>query len=139
MTKFEPTYARRAFPCLDEPAMKAKFKFTILRHEKFTSTLFNTPLRTTSVQTDKFGKWNADVFDETVPMSTYLVAYVISDFEYIQNKTKRGVDVEVYAKKQSIDNNEGQFALEEAVKLVDFYEEYFGVEYPLKKSSKLAY
>jgi aminopeptidase N len=136
VTKFEPAYARRAFPCLDEPAMKAKFRFTLVRHENFTSGLFNTPLKGTSkTERDKFGVWYVDEFEETVDMSTYLVAYVISDFEGIKSKTSREIDIEVYAKPQSIQNGEGQFALQEAVKLVDFFEDYFNVTYPLKKSS----
>jgi aminopeptidase N len=116
--------------------MKAKFRFILVRHENFTSGLFNTPVKGASrTERDKFGAWQVDEFEETVPMSTYLVAYVISDFKGIKGKTSREVDIEVYAKPQSIEDGEGQFALEEAVKLVDFFGGYFQFEYPLKKSS----
>ena len=43
-TDFEPIDARRAFPCFDEPAMKAKWQLKMLRHKNFTTSLFNTPL-----------------------------------------------------------------------------------------------
>lgn len=49
-THFKPTYARTAFPCLDEPQFKAKFRLTIFR-DRFHITLFNTPV----VNTDDLG------------------------------------------------------------------------------------
>ena len=47
-THFEPNDARRAFPCFDEPAMKAQFELTMIRHKNFSNTLFNTPLVSSS-------------------------------------------------------------------------------------------
>ena len=47
MTHFQPTDARRAFPCFDEPAMKAEFQLKMIRHKNFTSCHFNTPLMET--------------------------------------------------------------------------------------------
>ena len=68
-------------------------------------------------------------------MSSYLVAFVISDFKKIAKKSSLGIDVEVAAKPHSIDAGEGDFALEEASEILDFFAGYFNVSYPLSKSS----
>jgi aminopeptidase N len=136
-THFEPARARYAFPCFDEPAFKAKFKLTMKRDEKYhTVSLFNTPQISSQKEMDSNGEtWSVDVFNETVPMSSYLVAFVVSDFKNIDETSQKGVVVQVYAKPQSIDNKEGQFGLEEAVTVIDYFSEYFEIDYPLNKSS----
>jgi aminopeptidase N len=131
-TKFQPTYPRRAFPCFDEPAMKAAFRFTLIRHNSFSTPFFNTPLVGSTVN----GEWWTDSFIDTPKMSTYLLAYVIANFKSINGQSPRGNSVEIAARPQAIDNNEGKYALNESIIIVDFFEEYFDVDYPLDKISK---
>ena len=135
VTDLEPSNARRVFPCFDEPAMKAKFKLTMNRDNRyFTSSLFNTPIESTTTN----GDWTAETFKETVEMSTYLVCFVVSDFKHIETKSLKGKDIQVYAKAQAIDNKEGKFGLEEAAKVIDFFADYFNMPYPLDKSTQIA-
>lgn len=69
-------------------------------------------------------------------MSTYLIAFVVADFKKIQTfSPKHKVLIEVAARPQAIDNHEGDFALEEAANIIDFFSDYFGTKYPLPKSS----
>ncbi len=80
-----------------------------------------------------------DYFEKSVPMSTYLVAYVISDFKKIRKTSKKyGVEVEVAARPEAIDNKEGDYALDEAAEILDYFTDYFGVKYPLSKSSMIS-
>lgn len=116
---------------MDEPGLKAKFKLTLIRHQSFPSTFFNTPI----VGTTTNGEWVTESFNTTVDMSTYLVAFVISDFKVKATNSVKGVKIEVAAKPQSIDAGEGDFALSEASKIIDFFADYFNVPYPLAKSS----
>ena len=69
-------------------------------------------------------------------MSTYLVAFVISDFKKIEKTSATGVKIEVAAKPHSIDAGEGDFSLGEAAQYIDFFADYFDLAYPLEKSSK---
>ena len=77
-----------------------------------------------------------DYFEKTVSMSTYLVAYVISNFKSIKrNSDKHGIEVEVAARPEPIINGDGMYALDQAAQILDFFTDYFEVKYPLKKSS----
>ena len=88
-THFEPTDARSAFPCLDEPFFKATFHITII-HEQCYIALGNMPVKESSELVGGFVK---DEFEPTVSMSTYLVAFSVNDFKYRGTKTKSGIRV----------------------------------------------
>jgi aminopeptidase N len=68
-------------------------------------------------------------------MSTYLVAYVICDFDVINDKTAKNKIVEASARPEAIASGSAKFGLEEAINIINFYEDYFNVSYPLPKSS----
>lgn len=135
VTKFEPTDARRAFPCMDEPALKAQFKFTLIRHKDFIAPYSNTPILS-SVPVAGNVDWITDTFETSVKMSTYLIAFAITEFTQIEATSPKGVKVEVSARPQAISDGDGDFALQEATAILDFFADYFDVPYPLAKSSK---
>ncbi|KAL7295649.1 hypothetical protein TKK_0011007 [Trichogramma kaykai] len=130
-THFEPTYARSAFPCFDEPQYKAKFKVSIFR-DRFHIALCNMPI----VNTEDAGFYMGtgllrDDFQESVEMSSYLVAFVVCDFKRISQMTQRNVSVSVYAAENMLP--QAQYAVTTAAKTMDFFESFFGIQYPLPK------
>lgn len=105
----------------------------MIRHKSFSSSIFNTPLEKSTQTPD--GEWFMDEFKETPKMSTYLVAFVVSNFVNITNTTLKGIEVEVWGRPEKMKNNEGDFSLREAQLILDFFEDYFYLDYPLDKSS----
>ena len=129
-TQFESHHAREVFPCIDEPEAKATFDISLTTRK--TTVVSNTPVLSQKLT----GAQLLTVFEPTPRMSTYLVAFVIGDMSYKEAKTTRGVCVRTYSTPDNLDYTD--FALETAVKCIDFYEDYFGIEYPLAKSDLLA-
>lgn len=82
-TKFEPTDARKALPCFDEPAMKATFS-TVIVHDKDYKALSNMPV--VKKQTLSNGRIESH-FKKSVPMSTYLLAFIVCDFKFTNATT----------------------------------------------------
>ncbi|XP_012945740.1 puromycin-sensitive aminopeptidase [Aplysia californica] len=128
-THFEATGARRAYPCWDEPAVKAKFVFTLVVPQDRLA-LSNMP-----VEEEKPSPENPDLrmvkFEPTPTMSTYLTAFVVGEYDCVEDTTSNGVPVRVFTpvgKKE-----QGRFALEVATKALSYYEWYFDVPYGLPK------
>ncbi|XP_067425200.1 endoplasmic reticulum aminopeptidase 2-like isoform X2 [Emydura macquarii macquarii] len=131
-TDFEPTSARMAFPCFDEPSFKANFAITIRRERKHIA-LSNMPKIKTIELT---GGLLEDHFDVSVKMSTYLVAYIVCDFKSVQATTSSGIKVSIYASPDKW--NQTHYALEAALKLLEFYEKHFDISFPLPKLDLVA-
>ena len=121
-TDFEPTNARRAFPCWDQPDMKATFDIAIKPLEGYNA------LSNSSLKEIKNGYY---IFNTTPKMSTYIVAYISGKLEAYETQTKRGVPIRVYAHKD--EKAWGEYSGRVAAECLDFFEKYFGIDYPLPK------
>ncbi|MCF6161836.1 M1 family metallopeptidase [Furfurilactobacillus milii] len=129
-TQFETTFARQAFPSVDEPEAKATFDLALKFDEQPGETvLANMP----EVRTEN----GVHYFDTTVRMSTYLIAFAFGDLQSKQTTTKSGVKVGVFATKAH-KANELDFALDIAKRSIEFYEDFYQTPYPLPHSWQLA-
>lgn len=129
----EPVDARRMFPCFDEPAMKATFQVTA--HIKpGVAAISNAPVARRYA--DPSGARDVVEFEETLPMSTYLVALCVGEFEATEPVVAEGIPVRVWAVKDK--SHLGGYAHDLAVRLLTYYQDYFGIPYPWKKLDLIA-
>jgi aminopeptidase N len=132
MTQFESHHAREAFPCIDEPEAKAVFNLTLVTRSGIT-VLGNTPVQKQETADGKL----QTTFEPTPKMSSYLLAFIMGDLQSKSAKTKRGTDVNVWATvAQPADSLD--FSLDVATRSIEFFEDYFGVQYPLAKADHVA-
>jgi puromycin-sensitive aminopeptidase len=132
-TQFESLDARRAFPCWDEPARKAAFGVTLVVPVELTA-FSNMP--EIHSKTLEGGKLRETKYLDTPVMSSYLVAFCVGEFDYVQAQTSHGVLVKVYTPPGKSET--GQFALDCATKSLDAYDNFFGIPYPLPKLDMVA-
>lgn len=164
LTQFEPTAARKAFPCWDEPAVKATFALTMI-HRKETTALGNmnaietvpsdgivpalfkdtVPASATKMEgktetTGSADEWVKTTYATTPKMSTYLVAWADGKFEslsssYVSPLTGKSVPLKIYTTREHI--HQAQLALDTKVKILPIYERIFDIAYPLPKLDTL--
>ena len=130
-TQFESHHAREVFPCIDEPEAKASFDLTLIT-PKGQTVLANTPI----LKSVTIGQKTTTKFETTPIMSVYLLAFVVGHMKYLEAKTKDGVLVRTYATPANAQFTE--FALDVAVKCLEFYNDYFDLPYPLPKCDLIA-
>ena len=131
-TQFESHHAREAFPCIDEPEAKATYTVSLKTTDGL-QVLGNMPVASTQL----LGASRTTTFVATPRMSSYLVAFVVGDLQRATTTTQSGVEVNVYATKAhpAVALN---WALEHAAQTIDYFDDYFGVPYPLPKSDHVA-
>jgi len=131
-TQFEALDARRAFPCVDEPSAKATFLVTLVVPSDL-QCFSNMPESSRKTLDDNKVEVS---FLESPKMSTYLLAYCIGEFDYVQGMTKYGVLIKVYAPRGR--SASCQYALECGCKALDSFNDFFGINYPLPKLDMVA-
>ncbi|CAM4517877.1 unnamed protein product [Leuciscus chuanchicus] len=137
ISQMQATYARKAFPCFDEPGMKAVFHITLI-HDLGTTALSNSQeIKTENVQIDGTAVTRT-IFEPTKRMSTYLVAFLVSDFTYISAADDKGVLVRIWARRKAIEDGQGDYALRITQPILEFFEKYYNTSYPLSKSDQIA-
>ncbi|CAH0605719.1 unnamed protein product [Chrysodeixis includens] len=129
VTQFQAMDARRAFPCWDEPALKARFTISIARPNNMTS-LSNMNVVNRQPH-ERLKNYTWDHYAESLPMSTYLVAFTVTDFKNMTNDK-----FSVWARSEAVQS--AAFALEIGPKILKYLEEYYKIKFPLPKIDMIA-
>jgi alanyl aminopeptidase len=132
-TQFESTEARSAFPCFDEPAYKVPWQLT-LHVPPQVEAVSNTPALRTTVA----GSTRTYVFKETKPLPSYLIAFGVGPFEFVDagSAGKNHVPVRIVTPKGR--REEAKYAAEVTATILTRLENYFGVPYPYEKSDQVS-
>ena len=127
-------YLGRAFPCWDEPELKAKFDITLVAPKDRVALSNMNVVEETDDLIDPTKR--VLKFATTPVMSTYLVCYIVGEYEFIEQITKNNIRIRVFTPLGKTE--QGKFALDIAVRCLEFYEEYFNIPYPLPKLDLIA-
>ncbi|MEY2493367.1 MAG: hypothetical protein QOH24_2318 [Verrucomicrobiota bacterium] len=129
-TQFEATDARRFFPCWDEPAFRARFQLTIVVPENWMA-VSNMPIASER----KVADGREVSFQPTPSMSSYLNVFCAGEFDSIESEIE-GVKLRIITTKGK--SQQGRYALESTAQILRYYNDYFGIHYPLPKLDQLA-
>ncbi len=132
-TQFEATDARDAFPSFDEPSYKVPWQLTLVAPSQ------NQAVSNTPVQSEiSLGGITTHIFKETKPLPSYLVAFAVGPFDFVDAGAagKNHFPVRIVTPKGRA--NEARFAAEVTATILTRLEDYFGIPYPYEKSDQVA-
>jgi alanyl aminopeptidase len=133
-SQFEAIWARRAFPCFDEPAYKVPWQLT-LRVKKDQVALSNTPILTES---DTGDGMKAVKFAQTKPLPSYLVAIAVGDLDLVDAGTAGKNHTRVRIAVARGRGPEAKYAAETTPAILNLLENYFDIPYPYDKLDEVA-
>lgn len=131
-TQFESHHAREVFPCIDEPEAKATFDLQLTSPAKQPA-LSNMPVASEVVN----GVRKTTTFETSPRMSSYLLAFAFGDIHCVEATSQRGVAIRTWGSKAQ-SQSFLQYANDQAVRTLDFFESYFDTPFPLQKCDQLA-
>ncbi|GLV31099.1 uncharacterized protein CBL_12173 [Carabus blaptoides fortunei] len=139
-SKLEPTYARQAFPCFDEPNFKAKYTINLVKPKENGYIALSNMDQLDSAPVPVDDDHELVTFNTSVPMSTYVTCFIVCDFQYKEQilNVSHGSDIRLRVYATPAQLNKTQFALEVAANVTKYYVDYFGIEYPLPKLDMIA-
>jgi len=132
-TQFEPIDARAAFPCFDEPGFKVPWQVT-LHVPAGQTTVSNTPVESEDVE----GAVKHVVFRPTVPLPSYLIAFGVGPFEFVDAGKAGRNKVPVRIVVPRGDGPRAKYAAEVTAEIITKLEEYFDIPYPFEKADQLS-
>lgn len=135
-SQMHPTHARKTFPCFDEPALKAVFNI-ILIHPQGTVALSNGKETDVANITVDGVAVTQTRFEPTKKMSSYLLAVVVCDFTFI-DAWQQDTLIRIWARRNAIESKQGNYALNVTGPILEFFQDYYNIPYPLNKSDQIA-
>ena len=134
-TQMQPNSCRRAFPCFDQPGLKAQFNVTLIVEPHLTC-LGNMDIISEEPVAQRSSK-KAVTFRETPPMSTYLVSFAVGDRLHRIVTHEFRVPIHIYTASAK-DAKVATFALNLASKTMNLFERTLKYQYPLPKLDVLS-
>nr|XP_054766252.1 aminopeptidase N-like [Lytechinus pictus] len=132
-TQMQPTSARQALPCFDEPDFKAVFRTEIEHRDDMVALSNGMETRTNESEIEG---WTISRYLPTPKMSTYLLAFVVGYFDKLETRTDNDILLRVWSRPEAVNNT--QYSLDIGSNLTTYFEEYFNISFPLAKQDMIA-